>query len=300
MESIKRIVKSALISFRRNASLSTATVLVMVMTLFVIGGLLLSSVLMNTILDELENKIDVSVYFLSGTDEDAILALKKQFEQIPNVRSIEYVSQAQALEIYKQDNKDNKIITDSLSELVDNPLEASLNITAVDPTKFSDIVAKIEARKDPTIDKVDYHQYQQVIDRFANITRQSRTAGAVLAAVLAAIAILMTFNTVRLAIYTSRDEISVMRLVGATAWYIRGPFLVEGIIDGLIAAVITSIIFFPITWFLAPKIVEFTGGANIFHYFRSNFFEFLFILIGVGVILGAVSSVLAIRRYLKV
>src|SRR3989344_7442717 len=218
IEATKRIIKSAALSFWRNGLLSTATVLVMVLTLFVIGGLMLSSVLMNTILDSLQKKIDVSVYLFPGTPEENILKLQDQFKLIPNVSSVSYVSQAQALEEFKQKHKDNPLIVESLAELEGNPLEASLNISATDPSKFADIVSAIEAKKDKSIDKVNFYENQKVIERLSRIMTAARTGGATLAAVLAFIGVLVAFNTVRLAIYTAREEINIMRLVGATSW----------------------------------------------------------------------------------
>lgn len=300
IESLKRIMKSAAVSFWRNGWLSTATVLVMVLTLFVIGGLVLSSVLFNTILASVEEKIDVSVYFLPNTPEELIINLKSEFQKIPNVREVAYVSQAEALERFRERHKDNPVVIESLQELEDNPLEASLNISALDTLKFQDIVTAIEARQEPTVDKINFRENQLAIERLSKITTASKTTGAALAIVLAFVAVLVTFNTVRLAIYTARDEINVMRLVGATAWYIRGPFLVEGIIDGALAAVVTTAIYFPIIWFLAPKLQLFLDGVNMFDYFVSHFFEFFAILLGTSVVLSVLSSILAIRRYLKV
>ena len=158
MEALKRIITSAFQSFWRNGLLSTATVLVTVLTLFVIGGLILSSVLMNTILDSLEQKIDVSIYFYQNAEEPVILALKSEFEKIPDVSAISYVSQAEALENFKAKHKDNPLIAESLAELQGNPLQASLNISASDPAKFKDIVSAIEARKESSIEKINYYE----------------------------------------------------------------------------------------------------------------------------------------------
>ncbi|MBI3627164.1 MAG: ABC transporter permease [Candidatus Sungbacteria bacterium] len=299
-ELIRRISLSAALSFWRNGLLSTATVLVMVLALFVIGGLLLSSVLMNSVLDSLQNKIDVSVYFLPNTPEDLILGLKSEFLKIPNVKNILYVSQAEALENFKTKNQANPTIAESLKELDTNPLEGSLNITALDPTKFSDISSIIEARKEQSIDKINFHENQSAIARLTEIMNGSRSAGAVLAVVLIIVAVTVTYNTVRLAIFTAKDEISIMRLVGATAWYVRLPFLLEGVIDGVISAIITTFVFLPIVSILSPKISSFTGGIDLWAYFGSHFFEFFFILLFIGVGLGIISAFLATRKYLKV
>lgn len=299
LENLRRIFITAAISFKRNAMLSTATVLVMTLTLFVMGGLLLSSVLMNTILDSLETKIDVSVYFFPNAPESLVLDLKKVFEKIPNVNTVAYVSQAQALEDFKTRHKDNPTINEALKELEENPLEASLNITAADPSKFREIVAAIEARKESSIDKINFYENQTVIERLTRIMDAVRKTGAALAAVLALIAVLVAFNTVRLAIFTSRDEIQVMRLVGATSRYIRLPFLAEGVMDGAISAALATLLFLPITWFLSPRVKLFVD-ADLFAYFRGNFFEFFFILLAAGAALGALSSFLAMRKYLRV
>lgn len=299
-ENIKRIFIAAAASFKRNGLLTTATVLVMTLTLFVIGGLLLSSVLMNTILDSLQRKIDVSVYFLPNTPENRILTLQKDFEKIPNVDTVNYISQAEALEQFRERHRDNPLIQESLNELSENPLEASLNISAKDAREFQGIVTAIESRNDSTIDKINFYENQKIIERLTKIMTASRTAGATLAAVLAFIAILVAYNTVRLAIYTAKDEIQVMRLVGATSWFIRLPFLVEGVMDGVLSAVITTALFFPITWLVSPRIALFVDGTNLFRYFTSNSIEFFLIMLLVGVLLGVISSLLAMRRYLTI
>ena len=299
-ETSSRIIKSAVVSFWRNGWLSTAPVLVMVLTLFVIGGRFLSSVLMNTILDSLEERIDVSVYFLPNTQEELIVGLKADFEKIPNVSAVSYVSQAEALERFRERHKNNPLILESLAELEENPLEASLNISAADTSKFQEIVTAIEVQEEPTIDKINFFENQRAIERLSKIMVATRTTGAAIAAILAFIAVLVAFNTVRLAIYTARDEINVMRLVGATAWHIRGPFLIEGVIDGGLAAVITAAIYIPTVWFLAPNIQNFLDGINIFQYLMGHLLEFFAILFASGVLLGILSSILAVRRYLKV
>jgi cell division transport system permease protein len=253
----------------------------------------------------LQQKIDVSVYFPPGTPEEKILDLKTEFENIPNVSSVGYVSQAEALEKFKEDHRDDPLLVESLAELQTNPLQASLNIRAVDTTKFSEIaegVDQIRSTSGGGIDfSADYSKRASTIDRMTKIIAVARLAGALLSLVLAFIAILVTFNTIRMAIYTARDEINVMRLVGATAWFIRGPFLIEAIIDGVLAAVLTTVIFVPLVWWLSPKILSFIDTSiNLKGYFISHLVGFSGILIVTGAVLGFFSSFLAVRRYLKV
>ena len=302
---LKRVTKAALTSFWRNGWLSTATILVMASTLFVIGGLLLSSYLLNSTLVSFQQKIDISVYFPPDTPEDSVLDFKSKFEAISNVSAVTYVSQAEVLERFKQDYKTNQVIVDSLNEVDGNPLQASLNIRAADTARFSEIVAAIEKLKNATAPKidftVDYRERAKAIDKLTKIIAVARLSGAGLSLALAFMAVLVTLNAVRMAIYTARDEINIMRLVGATAWFIRGPFLMEGIIDGIIAAAGATLLYFPIVWYLSPKIAVYVdSGIDLRGYFVSHLFSFFAILLITGVVLGALSSFLAVRRYLKV
>ena len=150
------------------------------------------------------------------------------------------------------------------------------------------------------MDKVNYYENQQVIERFGSILTTVRSSGALALLILAFISVLVAFNTIRLAIYTMRDEIGIMRLVGASAWFVRGPFLVAGVFYGIISALIATLIFFPITWFLSPKIGILVPQFDLFSYFTGNFFQFFGLMVLVGVSLGVSSSFIAIRKYLKI
>ena len=122
--------------------------------------------------------------------------------------------------------------------------------------------------------------------------------GAFLTLVFVIISILITFNTIRLAIYISREEISIMKLVGASNMYIRGPFVVGGIMYGIFSAIVTLIILYPITYWLGPVTDAFFGGINVFSYYIAHFGEIFLILISAGIFIGAVSSYMAVRKYL--
>ncbi|MDA1337147.1 MAG: FtsX-like permease family protein, partial [bacterium] len=114
------------------------------------------------------------------------------------------------------------------------------------------------------------------------------------------IAVLVAFNTIRLTIYGSRDEIEVMRLVGASNWFIRGPFIIQGVIVGVLATLITTLLFFPVTLFVGIKLQSFAPGFDLFSYFASNLLVIVFLQLAVGVGLGVISSLLALRRHLRV
>jgi len=296
----KRILKSGYLNFRRNGWLSTATILVMVLVLFVLGNLLFVGAFAHTVLDSLESKIDVSVYFVPTADEGDILALKQELESFPEVVEVSYVSREEALAQFRARHQGNALIATALEEVGENPLEASLNVKAQDPSKYAAISTFLAERKDPLVDKINYFENEQLIQRLGAILETVRGSGVLIAFVLSFIAILVSFNTIRLAIYTMREEVGIMRLVGATSWFIRGPFLVSGVLYGSIAALITITLLFPFTWLVAPKVMVLVPEFDIFRYFLSHLVEVFGILLLSGIMLGSLSSVIAIRKYLRV
>ena len=298
---LRRVIKEGVINFWRNGWVSLAAILVMVLSLFMIGSLMFSNVLLTSALSRIEDQVDIGVYFKKEATEDEILNAQAALLQLAQVKSASYISEDEALEKFRTRHATNALITQSLEELGENPLQASLNIKAKDPSQYEVIARFLDASAySALIDKINYFQNQVVIERLSGFLGASRAAGFGITIVFSLIAMLVVFNTIRLAIYTSRDEISVKRLVGATRRHVRTPFLVEGAMYGIISAIITMIIFYPLTLWIGPAGARFFGGPNLFNYYLSNFFEIFFILLAVGVVLGVISSSIATRRYLKI
>jgi len=298
--SLKRIVRNGIINFWRNGIVSFATILVMVLTLFMVGSLLFFNVMLNSALTTLEEKVDISVYFKTDAPEEEIFSLRDSLGGLPQIKEMEYISREMALENFKIRHANNALITRSLEEIGENPLGASLNLKATDPDQYESITKFLEANTfQSIIDKVNYYQNQVVIERLSGILAASRNVGVGASLVLAIIAVLVAFNTIRLAIYTNREEITVMRLVGATNKYIRGPYIVEGILHGVLSAAVTMAIFYPLTYWLGPQAERFFGGPNLFSYYMANFLQIFILLMLVGIVLGMLSSWVAVKRYLK-
>ena len=272
----------------------------MTLTLLVITVLLMLNVVANVVLANLQNKIDISVYFKLETHEEEILQVKSQLERLEEVKDVSYVSQNEALIRFKEKHQDNPVLLQSLEELEFNPLEASLNIKARQANQYASINQFLESvyYKD-LIDKVNYMQNKDIIEKLNKIVVDVKTGGLGLSALLALIVFLVTFNSIRLAIYSSREEINVMKLVGASKWFIRGPFFVEGVLYGLVATIVTILILYPLFYFLSPKISGFLPIGDVFSYFKVNLLSFFLLLLGIGVILGGFSTMIAVRKYLK-
>lgn len=297
---MQRMFNTMWLGFIRNSWLSVATILVMTQTLSVLGGLMLASVIANTVVQNLEDKIDTSVYFFPDTSEDQIMAVKNDIAAFPDVKDITYVSREEALAAFKEKHKNDELIVSSLNELDKNPLEATLNIKARDPSKLFLIADFLSSKKYGAVDKINYFENQTVIARLGMIVSSVKRGGAAVILVLGFIAVLVAFNTIRLAIYTFREEINIMRLVGASAWFIRGPFLMEGVLQGVIAAFIAVGVLLPLVWLASPRVNMFIPTIDLFPYFLRNGAQFFGLLLLAGILLGAVSSLIAIRRYLKI
>ncbi|MDP2650684.1 MAG: permease-like cell division protein FtsX [bacterium] len=301
LTTLSRLIKYGTQIFWRQRLLSIATMVVILLALLVFQGLIISGVIANTALNSIQDKIDISIYFKSNASEDEMLRVKSNLEQMVEVSAVEYVSRDKALEAFRQRHKSDETISRAVEALKDNPLSASLNIKAKDPSKYS-VIANYLNNNVPgeLVENITYNQNQVVIDRLASIIQVSRQVGLLAALFLTIVAILVAFNTILLGIYSNRDEISIMRLVGASNIYVRGPFVVMGIIYGVITAIISIALAAPVIWFASPYVKLFIPAMDLREYFTSHFF-LLFsyqLLFGIGI--GVISSFIAIRRYLKI
>lgn len=304
--SLKRVLTAGAKSFARGGVVSVATVLIMTVTLVIIGSLVFLSAILTNTLTGIKDKVDVNVYFVTNADDSDILSVKGKLESLPDVASVVYTTRDEALVNFRERHKEDTLTLQALEELGDNPLGASLAVRANDPSEYEGIVKflsddpSVSPASGPIIDRINYYQNKTVIDRLTDAIKATERAGVVIVLLFAIASLIIAFTTVRLAIYTARDEIAVMRLVGATNMYIRGPFIVAGIISGVLAATLALLFFYPATWYAGASLSAWLGGFSLFTYYLEHFAYILFLLVGVGVLMGGFASFLAVRRYLKV
>lgn len=300
---LKRVARAGVINVVRNSFVALASIFVITMTVLILGSLMFLSGLVDQFVDYLKDKVDVNVYFVTTADEGSILDLKRSLEQLPEVAYVTYVTRDEALATFRDRHEDDQLTVQALDELGDNPFGASLSVKAREPSQYEGIaqyLRDVESTQSPAIiETVNYAQNKVVIDQLSRVTTYVNRFGLIVTIIFAIASILITFNTIRLAIFTAREEISVMRLVGATNMYIRGPFVIEGTIYGLVASCIGLILFFPLTFLLRPA-TEAMFNADIFAYYLANFHWFILVLVVAGAALGAASSFLAVRKYLSV
>ncbi|MBI5220299.1 MAG: ABC transporter permease [Candidatus Liptonbacteria bacterium] len=296
-----RIIQYGFKNFWRNGWLSAATVAIMVLALIVFTGLILFSAVTDYAIGSIQDKIDISVYFTPDTSEDQILNIKQSLETLAEVKGVEYISRDKALEVFKTKHADDPTISQALVELNTNPLLASLNVKAKDPNQYAAIAEHLSGNSNLKryIESVSYYKNQVVIERLNSIVRGVNRGGLLLTIFLAIVAGLMIFSTIQLATYSNREEIAIMRVVGASNALVRGPFLIQGIIAGGIAAVVSLVVSLPLVYALAPELEHFVPGLELFPYAYAHALELFFYELCFGIVVATLSSFFAVRRYLK-
>ena len=297
-------------NFYRNGWLSVATASVIIITLFIINMQAAITTANNLLLKDVENRVSISVYFNPDVNESDVMKVKDDFSRFQEVSSIEYVSKDQAFADFKQRNQGNDTIQKSIEELGGNPLGATLNIKAQDPSQYELIAKSVEESKyKDLISKVNYHKYQNVIDNLNKEVSSNQRVTIILSLTLCIIAILITFNSIRITMYAYRQEIEIMRLVGASNTYIRFPFVWEGIFYGLIAGVVVVPMIYVYLVFVSSgdasgSIMPFSNTIYIKAFLNDVFTKHLILItliqLVAGIFLGVISSMIAIRKYLKV
>ena len=248
--------------------------------------------------------MDITVYFKLNTSETEISNFQSALEQLPEVAKVNFVSAEQSLQNFKEKHANDYLTLQALEELDDNPLGAYMTVKALEATQYESIAKSLGSNSvliknsADIIDKINYNQNKAVIDRLISLMGGAKKLGFLLTLLLMIVSIIFTYNTIRLTIFFSKEEIGIMRLVGAGGFYVRGPFLVQGVIYGFISSLVTLIIFLPIAYWLGKDMTGFLG-LNVFDYYLANFWQICLIIFGSGIILGVFSSFLAINKYLK-
>lgn len=298
---LKRIIKAGWRSFWRDGEIVLANIFILVMAVSLISSFFLLGEVSQFLISILKEKADISIYFKEETLEEDILKLKGEISQIPEIKEVKYVPREEALEDFKKRHQDNPALIEALAEVGKNPFLASLNIKAWEAGQYGAISDFFESQElENLIEKVDYYQRKPLIERIFSLTSNLERGGIILSLILGLVAILITFNTIRLSIINVKEEISIQRLVGASNWFIRGPFIVQGIISGFSATLLSLLLLGFSFWFLSPKIEILFVGLNLFKIFTSNFWILLLVQLAIGISLGVISSLIAIRKYLRV
>jgi len=296
MNKIKYHLKQALNQISRNKGMSLASVFAITAMMLILGLFLVISVNINLFTKSIKEDYDtVELYLEDGLTKNEVQEVTKQVEDIGGVSSVKYRSKAEAMKVMKKRWGKNGYLLDSLGE---NPLPASLLVEVTDLESADNVNA--EAKKIKGVESVRY--YKQTVDRLAKVIHYIQVASILIMIFLFIISIVVVSNTIKLTVFARSREISIMKYIGATNWFIRGPFLLEGILIGVMAALVSAIFTFlayaRIVSSIGPKVAAILSTPMISAPKIALTLFVVFLAMGVGI--GALGSIISIRRFLKV
>lgn len=300
--SFLRILKFSFQDIGRNIWLSIVTITILTLALFSINLLLTVNVITNTAIESIKEKIDVNLYLNADAPEDKINALKAKISNLEEVKDINYISKAEALESFKVEHKNDPEILDALRELGKNPLSPVLVIKANNIDQFDALVLNLNKIEDDVIESRNFEDHKLILGKINSLSKKINEVGLFISLVFVVITVLVVFNSIRVAIYTHRKEITIMKLVGASNWFVKAPFLISGLIYALIGTIIVIAIFYPFLSLLQPYLETFFIGydINIFTYYNENIIKIFGLQFLAAAFINVFASFIALGRYSKV
>lgn len=285
-------LKESLTSFRRNWVMSTAAIVTVAVSLLVVGGVIIGASTISNIIKNEEQKVEIVTFIKDGTPPESVDALKGEVSSWSGIKSVAYVSKDEALRRLRVQLKD---APEMLQAMEGNPLPASLEVRLSDPHQVQSVAAKLKGR--PELDEVRYGQ--DYVSKLFAVSRVIRGAGVAFVGLLSFASLVLIANTIRLAIFARRREVGIMRLVGASNWFIRWPFLLEGVMQGTIGAVLAIGTLYLLKMTVLSWLVTTLPFLSL-RFDSTLFAQLVFGLTLGGMFIGASGSAVALRRFLRV
>ncbi|KKR20419.1 MAG: Cell division protein [Parcubacteria group bacterium GW2011_GWE2_39_37] len=297
-----RAIKFSIQDIFRNFWLSLVTVVILVLALFLINVLLSVQIITKSAINSIKEKIDINLYVKSDATENQIIALKTEISNLDKVKNATYISKAEALESFKDSHRNNPEILQALRELNKNPLNATIVIKPKNIEQYEELTNELDQINNDIIESKNFDNPKTMLAKINTITGKINEVGLAVSLIFVLVTILVVYNSIRVTIYTHQREIKVMRLVGATNWFIRAPFLISSVFYTLIGLSITMAIFYPFLTILQPYLEAFFAGYNfnILSYFNKNFLLIFGAEFVVAVAINMIASLIAVRKYTKI
>lgn len=302
MITLWRVFKTGFRNLFRNAWLSIAATAIMVVTLVIVAFFAFSALFLQNQLQAVKEKIDLTVFLKDEATPDQVKQLQSTISTYDNVKEVKYVSKADALERLRKSSKDGEQLAKTATE-IGNPLPASLEVRTVTLDNLDSLNSQIKAGSSAVIiqstSNDDSDVRRKVVDRIVSISRGVSRVGTIISVAFLFISLMIIFNTIRMAIFTRREEIEIMKLVGATNWFIRGPFLIEGAMYGVIGATIALAITLPLISATRPLFISYFNASDVLNFVSDRIVLVSLTTYALGILIGIISSFLAISRHLK-
>ncbi|PLX27975.1 hypothetical protein C0583_01940 [Candidatus Parcubacteria bacterium] len=299
--SFARVIKFSFQDIFRNIWLSLVTIIILILALFTVNMILVVKVVGDAAVGAIKDKIDINLFIKPDTSEKDIEILESRIRQISNVKETRYISKEEALILFKDKHQDNPEILQSLTELGQNPLTPTIIITPANLNEFDNLINQLNALDSNIIESKNFTNYESMLEKINSITERVSEAGIFLSTIFVFITLLVVYNSVRVAIYTHRREITIMRLVGASNWFIQMPYLFSSLIYSSIGVIVIMFLYYPFLALLQPYLKAFFVGYNVdlVNYFYSNIFTIFGTQFLVSAIIIMLASLLAVRKYSK-
>ena len=300
--SFLRVIKFSLQDVARNIWLSIITVIIITLALFSVNLLLAVKILTSATVSAVKEKVDVSLYLKSEAPEDFILALKSQVSNLDSVKQVDYVSKQAALQSFREKHKNNPEILQALLELGKNPLSPSLIIKPKDINNYDELIVSLNKIDNDIIESRNFDDHKAILAKINNITEKANQAGLFVSSLFVLITILVVYNAVRVAIFTHKREIGIMKLVGASTWFIRAPYLISGMIYAFLGVIMIIVIIYPFLNLIQPYLSAFFSGfeVNLLTYYNSNFLFIFGLEFLAASLINILASLVAVGKYSKV
>lgn len=295
------LIKMAVQNFFRNFWLTVTSIIIMLLMFCCLTIIYSFNVLGQQVLDSFSQKMDLSIYFQQNADQNRLAILRSTLENLPEVKESYYLTAEESLAKFREKHQKDPLILKSLESLNENPFGAVINLKFYNPSDYQKIITLISSPNyQDLIQDQNFYDYQKLIQTFNKINLKIVRSGLALSSIFILIAILVIFTTIKLGALSRKREIKIMRLVGASAWTIRAPFLIEGALYSFIAWILNLAIILPLSYVLHPSLKQFLElDFNLFNYLKTNSFLFWIELLIFGLIISLVGSNLAIKKYLK-
>ncbi|MEI6529466.1 MAG: permease-like cell division protein FtsX [Candidatus Falkowbacteria bacterium] len=302
MLSLYRIIKFSFQDIARNIWLTIVTITILLLALFTINTLLTVRVISDNAVAAVKEKINISLYLKADAPESEIMALKAKISNSDKVKSINYVSRQSALETFREKYKNNQAVLAALKELGRNPLSPSLTIVPKNFDESSLLINELKVIDNPIIESRDFSDNTSILNKINAITKRVNEVGMFIVAIFILTSLLVVYNAIRVAIYTHRQEIEIMRLVGASNFFIYMPYIVSAFVYALLSILIVISVFYPFLSLLQPYLEVFFMGynVNILSYFVDNFTMIFGSQFLVVMLINVVASLFAVRKYARI
>lgn len=299
---LKRITDAGTKNFSRQLGLNLATTFVMAITIALLTTFFYVDAISKEIFSNLQKQIGITAYFDQSAPSESILAVQDKVKKIPGVQEVEYISREEAFKQFSEKYSQDKAVSKTIEIVGENPFPASFRVKAESLKSYEDVDSFLKGDDmQGLVAEVSYPRTEQMIKKIFSVASDVKGIGAALAIFLAIIVFVIVSSTVHLAVHNLREEIGIMKMMGASNWFVKGPYVIQGIICGFVAGLISVGFFGIVSYFLAPKVAILVGGSfDLFAFYRSNFMLILFFDVISAVLMGGLFNYAAVRQYLKV